>query len=156
MKITIVAIGQKMPAWVEQGYKEYASRFRGNVSLSLKEIAAPRRTANSVIERIKQDEAQRLLAAVPGASVIVALDEHGKSINTKELATKLNGWIEQSQDIAILIGGPDGLANECLQQAQQRWSLSALTFPHPLVRVILAEQLYRAWSLTQNHPYHRE
>lgn len=156
MKVYLLAIGQRMPAWVEQGYREYASRLSSQVQIELKEIPAAKRVRNSVIEKIKQDEGKRLLAAVPVGAKIIVLDEHGKSQTTKQLAGHLQEWVEMSQDVAILIGGADGLSDECLQKAEKKWSLSAFTFPHPLVRVILAEQVYRAWSLMTNHPYHRE
>lgn len=156
MKVHLLAIGQRMPKWVEQGYKEYASRLSANVQIELKEIPAAKRVRNSVIEKIKEDEGQRLLAAVPAGAKIIVLDEHGKSQSTKQLAGRLDEWIQMSQDVAILIGGADGLSQECLQKADMKWSLSAFTFPHPLVRIILVEQVYRAWSLLTNHPYHRE
>lgn len=156
MKIYLLAIGQRMPGWVEQGYKEYASRLSGTVQIELKEVSAAKRVRNSVIEKIKVDEGKRLLAAVPAGAKIVVLDEHGKSQTTKQLAIHLENWVQMSQDIAILIGGADGLSEECLQKADYKWSLSAFTFPHPLVRIILVEQMYRAWSLLNNHPYHRE
>jgi 23S rRNA (pseudouridine1915-N3)-methyltransferase len=156
MKIYLLAVGQRMPSWVEQGYKEYASRLSGNIQIELKEIPAAKRVRNSVIEKLKQDEGKRLLAAVPAGARIIVLDEHGQSHTTKKLAGKLEEWLHMSQDIAILIGGPDGLSEECMQQADQKWSLSAFTFPHPLVRIVLAEQVYRCWSLLNNHPYHRE
>lgn len=156
MKVHLLAIGQRMPKWVEQGYKEYASRLSANVQIELKEIPAAKRVRNSVIEKIKEDEGQRLLAAVPVGAKIIVLDEHGKSQTTKQLAGHLDEWIQMSQDVAILIGGADGLSQECLQKADMKWSLSAFTFPHPLVRIILVEQVYRAWSLLTNHPYHRE
>lgn len=145
-----------MPAWVEQGYKEYASRLSTTVQIELKEIPAAKRVRNSVIEKIKQDEGKRLLNAVPAGAKIIVLDEHGKSQTTKQLAVHLDDWIQMSQDVAILIGGADGLSAECIQRADYKWSLSAFTFPHPLVRIILVEQMYRAWTLLNNHPYHRE
>lgn len=145
-----------MPAWVEQGYKEYASRLSSTVQIELKELPAAKRVRNSVVEKMKQDEGERLLAAVPKGAKIVVLDEHGKSQTTKQLSVMLDDWIQMSQDIAILIGGPDGLSKECIQKADYKWSLSAFTFPHPLVRIILVEQMYRAWTLLNNHPYHRE
>lgn len=156
MKIYLLAIGQRMPAWVEQGYKEYASRLSTTVQIELKEIPAAKRVRNSVIEKVKQDEGKRLLAAVPAGAKIIVLDEHGKSQTTKQLSTHLDDWIQMSQDVAILIGGADGLSAECIQRADYKWSLSAFTFPHPLVRIILVEQMYRAWTLLNNHPYHRE
>lgn len=156
MRVYLLAIGQRMPKWVEQGFKEYASRLSGNVKIELKEIPAAKRVRNSVIEKIKQDEGKRLLAAVPAGAKLIVLDEHGKSQTTKQLASHLDGWVQMSQDVAILVGGADGLSDECLQKADLKWSLSGFTFPHPLVRIILVEQVYRAWSLLNNHPYHRE
>ena len=156
MKIYLLAIGQRMPAWVEQGYKEYAARLTSTVQIELKEIPAAKRVRNSVTEKIKQDEGKRLLAAVPAGAKIIVLDEHGKLQTTKQLATHLDEWVQMSQDVAILIGGADGLSDECLQKADYKWSLSNFTFPHPLVRIILVEQMYRAWTLLNNHPYHRE
>ncbi|MDH5393497.1 MAG: 23S rRNA (pseudouridine(1915)-N(3))-methyltransferase RlmH [Gammaproteobacteria bacterium] len=156
MNIHLLAIGQRMPAWVDQGYKEYASRLSATVQIELREIPAAKRVRNSVIEKIKQDEGKRLLAAVPQGAKIIVLDEQGKSQTTKQLACHLDDWIQMSQDVAILIGGADGLSAECLQKADYKWSLSEFTFPHPLVRIILVEQMYRAWTLLNNHPYHRE
>lgn len=156
MKLYLLAVGQRMPKWVEEGYREYAARLSSQVQLELKEIPAAKRVRNSVVSRMKQEEGERLLAAVPAGARIIALDEHGKQLTTRQLARQLEEWVDMSQDVAILVGGPDGLSDQCLQRADSKWSLSAFTFPHLLVRVILAEQVYRAWSLMTNHPYHRE
>ena len=155
MKVHLLAVGQRMPAWVEQGYNEYAARLSGNVQLQLKEIAAAKRTRNSVIDQLKQQEGQRLTATIPDGSRVIALDEHGKNISTKQFADKLQDWLQLSQDVSLLVGGPDGLSADCLSRADECWSLSPMTFPHPLVRIIIAEQVYRAWSIINNHPYHR-
>lgn len=155
MKVHLLAVGQRMPAWVEQGYNEYAARLSGNVQLQLKEIAATKRTRNSVVDQLKQQEGQRLTAAIPDGSRVIALDEHGKNISTKQFADKMQDWLQLNQDVSLLVGGPDGLSADCLSRADERWSLSPLTFPHPLVRIIIAEQVYRAWSIINNHPYHR-
>ena len=155
MRIQLIAVGQKMPAWVDQGYREYAQRMPAEARLELKEIAPGKRGKNADIKRIVQDECQRIQAAIPRNSRIVVLDVQGKSWSTEQLADRLGDWMQSGQDIALLVGGPEGLSQECRALADERWSLSALTFPHPLVRIIVAEQLYRAWSVLRNHPYHR-
>ena len=155
MRIHLLAVGQKMPSWVEQGYREYAQRMPSEARLELKEIAPGKRGKNADIKRIVQDEGQRLQQSIPKNSRIVVLDVKGKSWSTEQLAERLGDWMQSGQDVSLLVGGPEGLSSECMTLADERWSLSALTFPHPLVRVILAEQLYRAWSVLRNHPYHR-
>jgi 23S rRNA (pseudouridine1915-N3)-methyltransferase len=155
MKIYLIAIGAKMPAWVTQAYQDYAQRMPRECQVILKEIAAEKRTKNSDINKIKMKEAAKLMAAIPPNCHSVALDVQGKQWSTETLADHLNTWMMSGQDIALLVGGPEGLTNDVRRQVRQLWSLSTLTFPHPLVRVVLAEQLYRAWSITANHPYHR-
>lgn len=144
-----------MPGWVEAGYAEYAQRMPAEVRLELKEIPAGKRGKNADVARILQDEGQRLQAAIPKGAHVVAMDVKGKSFTTEQLAARLGEWMQSGQDIALLVGGPEGLSAECRDLAHEYWSLSALTFPHPLVRIIVAEQLYRAWSVLKNHPYHR-
>ena len=144
-----------MPGWVEAGYAEYAKRLPGQCALHLVEIDAGYRGKGASLEQARWDEGERLLKALPKGALAVALDERGEAWNTQRLAAELAGWLAAGRDPALMVGGPEGLAPECLQRAERRWSLSALTFPHPLVRVILAEQLYRAWSLVKGHPYHR-
>jgi 23S rRNA (pseudouridine1915-N3)-methyltransferase len=155
VKIHLLAIGTKMPAWVETAWKEYASRMPRECELVLKEIPAEKRTKNSDLAKIKIKEADKLWQQVPGNAHIIALDLKGKTWSTEQLATQLENWMMSGRDIALLVGGPEGLTDDIRQQANQLWSLSSLTFPHPMVRVILAEQLFRAWSITANHPYHR-
>jgi len=155
MNIYMLAVGTKMPEWVTQGYLEYAQRLPAKCSLVLKEIAAEKRFRNSNIQAIIEKESTKLKAAIPSNCRVVALDVKGQSWSTEKLATRLQDWMMGGQDVALLIGGPDGLSKEILAVAQEKWSLSALTFPHPLVRVILAEQIYRAYTITENHPYHR-
>ena len=155
MRIHLIAVGQKMPAWVNQGYAEYAQRMPAEARLELKEIAPGRRGKNADIARIVQDEGERMRAAVPKNSRVVALDVKGAGWSTEQLAERMHVWMQSGQDVSLLVGGPEGLSADCQALADERWSLSALTFPHPLVRIILAEQLYRAWSLLRNHPYHR-
>ncbi len=155
MKIHLLAVGTKMPAWVVQGYHAYAQRLPAKCSLELKEIVAEKRQKNSNLTAIKEKEAAKLKAAIPAGCRVVSLDVTGRQWSTENLATRLQDWMMGGQDIALLVGGPDGLTRELLSLSQEIWSLSKLTFPHPLVRVILAEQLYRAFSITENHPYHR-
>ena len=155
MKINLLAVGQKMPAWVEQGYNEYAHRMSAETRLELKEIAPGKRGKNADIKRIVQDEGQRIQAAIPKNNRIVVLDVKGKAWSTEQLAERLDSWMQSGQDVCLLVGGPEGLSTDARNLGDEYWSLSALTFPHPLVRVILAEQLYRAWSVLRNHPYHR-
>ena len=116
----------------------------------------PERTGNQDVLRLKEEEGERLLSGVAQHDIIIALDESGRQWSSRELAGQMNRWLEDRQDISLLIGGPDGLSRICLERAHMKWSLSSLTFPHMLVRVILAEQLYRAYAITQNHPYHRD
>ncbi len=144
-----------MPNWVTQGYQEYANRMPRECQLILKEISAEKRTKNSDLNKIKIKEANKLIEAIPSNCTIVALDIKGRSWSTEKLAENLENWMMSGRDIALLVGGPEGLTHEIRQKADQLWSLSSLTFPHPLVRVVLSEQLYRAWSITANHPYHR-
>lgn len=144
-----------MPKWVEQGYREYAQRMPGLCQLQLHEIAAKKRGKNADTARILRDEASALKEAIPRGALTIALDRKGRHIDTLELAKNLQGWIDESQDVAILIGGPEGIDPNFLSQVQRKWSLSAMTFAHPVVRVMLAEQLYRAWSINANLPYHR-
>ena len=155
MKIHLLAIGSKMPDWVSKGYTEYASRLTGNVQLLLHEIPAEKRTKNSDIKTLCKKESAKLLAAIPKGCRVVALDVLGQSWSTEKLASQMENWMMSGQDVALLVGGPEGMTRECVDRADQVWSLSSLTFPHPLVRVLLSEQLYRAWSITENHPYHR-
>ena len=155
MQLLVAAVGQRMPDWVQAAWKNYAGRFSRGLALDLREIPLARRGRNPDIERLRAAEGEALLAAVPTGHRLVALDERGRQWSTAELAAQLECWMREERGVAFLVGGPDGLAPECLAQARDSWSLSKLTLPHPLVRVLLAEQLYRAWSITRNHPYHR-
>lgn len=155
MRIQLIAVGEKMPAWVTQGYQEYAKRLPPECRLQLVEIPPGRRGKNRDTARAMRDEGARMLAALPKSSRVLALDVRGQSWSTERLAGQLEGWMAGGRDVSLLVGGPEGLAPECLARAEQRWSLGPLTLPHPLVRVVLAEQIYRAWSLLRNHPYHR-
>ena len=144
-----------MPSWVQQGYDEYAKRLPRECELVLKEIPAGKRGKNSDIARIVKEEGERMIAAMPQSTHIVTLDIPGKPWTTPELAGAMQRWLEGGQSVSLLIGGPEGLADEVKPLARESWSLSKLTFPHPLVRIVVAEQLYRAWSILHNHPYHR-
>lgn len=155
MRVRLIAVGERMPAWVEAGFKEYAKRLRGELSLSLHEVRAARRGRDADVQRWKTEEAQRLRAACAPGALRIALDERGACPSTADLAARMGDWFREGREINLLVGGPDGLDAGLVAEADWCWSLSPLTFPHPLVRVILAEQLYRAFSLLKGHPYHR-
>jgi 23S rRNA (pseudouridine1915-N3)-methyltransferase len=156
VRIHLLAIGHRMPGWVNEAYRTYAQRLPAECRLELREIAAPRRGRNVPVERLREQEGESLLAAVPRDAWVVALDEHGRGLETAALSSRLDDWMQSGRDVCLLVGGADGLSPACRARADFTWSLSPLTFPHPLVRVILAEQIYRAWSLLRGHPYHRE
>lgn len=155
MKIRLLAVGQKMPGWVETGYADYATRMPPECRLELMEIPLAQRAKSQPVARAMQQEGERILAALTGSEQLIALDVRGKTWSTEQLADEMSGWLQEGRDIALAIGGPDGLADDVLNRAERRWSLSPLTLPHPLVRIVLAEQLYRAMSILKNHPYHR-
>jgi 23S rRNA (pseudouridine1915-N3)-methyltransferase len=146
VRVRIVAVGTRMPEWVTQAYEDYTRRMRSSMRIDLEELP---------VGKNKTEEEKRFIERV-GDDYLAALDEHGKSLTTVELARWLAQRQQDGRNLSFVIGGPDGLGPEILKKAQLRWSLSALTFPHAMVRVILAEQLYRAHSVLQNHPYHRE
>lgn len=156
MVIHFITVGQKMPKWVQDGYAEYAKRLPKACSLKLIELPMAQRGKTNSVERMKAEEAKRIVDAIPKGARMVILDEHGKQVTTKGLAEKLEEWLGGGQDIALIVGGPDGLQQALIDQAQWKWGLSNLTLPHPMVRILVAEQLYRAWSVINNHPYHRE
>lgn len=155
MKLTLLAVGTKMPAWVTDGYQEYAKRLPKECQLILKEITPARRGKSGHSQQWMEEEGERILAAIPTNHHVVALDVKGKPWSTEQLSQQMESWLSDGRDVSLLVGGPDGLGPRCLQRANQKWSLSALTLPHPLVRIVMAEQLYRAWTVLQNHPYHR-
>lgn len=155
MQINLIAVGTRMPAWVSDGYAEYARRMPRECALVLTEIAPGQRSKAQPVARAVQEEGRRMLAAIGGRQRVIALDVAGRAWSTEQLAEAMRDWLQGGEDVALLVGGPDGLDAQCLARAGQRWSLSTLTLPHPLVRVLLAEQLYRAWSLLNGHPYHR-
>jgi len=155
MRIHLICVGRRMPAWVEAGYREYARRLPPECGLHLIEVEPLHRGKTAGPDQARTQEAERILKLIPKGAAVVALDGRGQGWSTQDLALQLEGWLGGGRDLALLVGGPDGLAPACLTRADQHWSLSRLTFPHPLVRVILAEQLYRAWTLYKGHPYHR-
>ena len=156
MRLSIIAVGTKMPAWVEEGVSDYTRRLPRQLKLEWREIPLARRGKDSKPEQLCAREGELILKALPAGDRVIALDVRGRRISTGQLAKELEGWQMSGDNYSLLIGGPDGLSPACLERADLRWSLSDLTLPHPLVRVLLAEQLYRAWTITVNHPYHRE
>lgn len=155
MHIELICVGQRMPNWVITGFEEYSKRLPQQCHIKLIEIPLKKRGKNADIKRLQQEEGEKMLAAMSHQAYVIALDERGKSWDTVQLSQQLAKWMQNFPTVALLVGGPEGLAPICLQRAQQKWSLSALTLPHPLVRIVVAEQIYRAWTLLNNHPYHR-
>lgn len=156
MKITLLSVGTRMPAWVEQGVQEYSKRLPQDFRLICMEVPLGRRSRNgSVAQAIKQ-ESDALLAKIEPRDYVVALDVQGRHLSTEAMAAKTGHIRDEGRNLCLLVGGPDGLSEECLKRADEKWSLSALTLPHPLVRIVVAEQIYRVWSVLVGHPYHRE
>lgn len=155
MRLNLIAVGKRMSSWVDAGFREYAKRMPAELSLNLIEISAVKHAKNLNAQKILEREGKQVLAAIPANNYVVALDVRGKTFSTEQLAEQLQAWRENARDVSLLVGGPEGLSDECLNRADFKWSLSKLTFPHPLVRVIIAEQLYRAFTILSNHPYHR-
>jgi 23S rRNA (pseudouridine1915-N3)-methyltransferase len=155
MQLVIAAVGHKMPPWIETGFTEYAKRMPPDCRLVLREIKPVDRSGSRSAETVMAMEKSRIDAAIPKGSRVVALDEHGRDLTTMQLAKNLTQWQQGGTDVTFVIGGADGLDAQLKQQADMLLRISSLTLPHGMVRVILAEQLYRAWSITQNHPYHR-
>lgn len=155
MKIKLITVANKAPAWVNEGYHTYSKRLSGDCQLELCELQLPKRHKHQQGDKLKQLEAELIISALPKRHHMIACDEHGQTWDTLQLSQQLKTWQQTGLTICMLIGGPDGLHPSLIQQAAQTWSLSRLTFPHPLVRIIIAEQLYRAHSILQGHPYHR-
>ena len=153
MKIRVISVGNKCPVWIRQGFDEYAKRMPKEMPLSLTEIAAPKHHQHS--SKINQLEAKKIFERIQASDWVIALDEKGQHYSSPALARQLEDWRELGKDVVFIVGGANGLALELLERADQRLSLSALTFPHYLVRVLIAETLYRAWSISIGHPYHR-
>ena len=160
MKLHVVAVGHKPPGWVAAGFEEYARRMPRSARIDLIEVKPGPRgrqtPSEALVSRVLAEEKSRIFAAIPSGCVKIALDERGKQLSTAELARRLDGWMQGGRDVAFVIGSADGLDRDLKAGADLLLSLSAMTLPHALVRVLLAEQLYRAVSLIQNHPYHRD
>ncbi|MBA2408398.1 MAG: 23S rRNA (pseudouridine(1915)-N(3))-methyltransferase RlmH [Gammaproteobacteria bacterium] len=154
MRVRLLAVGTRMPDWINAGVHDYARRLPRQWAFAVTEVPVSRRRPPEP-DRCRTDEGERLMAALYGDTHVVALDERGSHWRTAELASRIEAWMQSGQDLTFMIGGPDGLAPACIERANERWSLSALTFPHALARVIVAEQLYRASTILRNHPYHR-
>jgi 23S rRNA (pseudouridine1915-N3)-methyltransferase len=156
VRVRLIAVGSRMPKWVREAYEDYIKRLSSTLKVSLVEIEPGPRSAARPPRIAMEAEAQKILGAVRKDEFVVALDEHGSQLTTRELAAWLKARLQEGRDLAFLIGGPDGFAPDVLARSDFRWSLSQLTFPHALVRVVLAEQLYRAHGVLTNHPYHRD
>ena len=155
MKLYVVAVGQRVPDWAQTAWDDYAKRFPPELKVELKAVKTEPRTSKT-LDSIYAAERERIEAAIPKGTRVVALDERGTSLTTMALASRLKDWQLASDDVALVIGGPDGLDPAFRKAAHERIRLSDLTLPHAMVRVLLVEQLYRAWSIYANHPYHRE
>ncbi len=155
MKVKLVTVGTKMPAWVEAGVVEYAKRLPSEFALVCEEVPLGRRGKGQDVQQAIRKESDGLLSKVRADDFVVALEVTGKTLSTEALAKRFAAVRLDHQQIVLLVGGPDGLGEPCLQRANEKWSLSALTLPHPLVRILLAEQIYRVWTLLNGHPYHR-
>ena len=154
MKIRLIAVGKRQPRWIEDGFQEYAKRLPKHLGFSLEEIAPGARSGQHA-ERAMLEEADRIANRLGSNDRVIALDEGGKLMSTRGLADAMSGWEREGDSVSLVIGGADGLHRNVLDQAHQRWSLSGLTLPHGLVRIVVAEAIYRAHSLNRNHPYHR-
>jgi len=155
MQLVIAAVGHKMPAWISSGFDEYAKRMPADCRIVLKELKPVERSGSKTAETAMALERTRIEAALPKGARIIALDERGRDLTSVQLAQHLTQWQQDGRDVAFIIGGADGLDAEFKAKADMMLRISSLTLPHGMVRVLLAEQLYRAWSITQNHPYHR-
>lgn len=155
MHIQLLSVGQKMPEWADIACNDFIRRLPAELKLTLRLLPLAKRGKNPDIPRIVRDEGEQILKTVAGDALLVALDVRGRRIDTPALSALLDGWMHGGRDVALVIGGPDGLSAGVLARADLKLSLSDLTFPHALVRVMVLEQLYRAWSMLANHPYHR-
>ena len=155
MQLIIAAVGHKMPAWIEDGFGEYAKRMPPECRIHLKEVKPVERSGSKTTETVMAAERVKIEAAIPKGSRVIALDERGKDLTTVQLSQLLTQWQQDGRDVTFVIGGADGLDAGFKASADMLVRISSLTLPHGMVRVLLAEQLYRAWSITQNHPYHR-
>ncbi|AKX43853.1 50S rRNA methyltransferase [Thiopseudomonas alkaliphila] len=155
MRIRLIAVGGKMPRWVEMGWQEYVKRLPPEITLELVEIPLSTRGKNADVQRLIRQEGAAMLAKVQPGERVVTLEVEGKPWSTEQLAEQLDAWRLDARTVNLMVGGPEGLAPEVCAKSEQRWSLSPLTLPHPLVRVLLGEQIYRAWTVLAGHPYHK-
>lgn len=155
MRVTVIAVGTRMPGWITQGVEEYHKRLPRELNLAWREIPLARRVGDAGVEELCAREGAQILKVLPAGDRVIALDVGGRRLSTEALAGELRSWLMSGENYSFLVGGPDGLSRACIDRADERWSLSDLTLPHPLVRVVLAEQLYRAWTIVARHPYHR-
>lgn len=155
MRVQVIAVGTRLAPWQQQGFREYARRLPRECAMQLTEIPAAARTKSKPTKQAIQKESERMLAAVDKNDYVIALDQPGAQYSSEDLSGLLATWLAQGRHLSLLIGGADGLSEACRSRAELRWSLSELTLPHGLVRVMVAEQIYRAWSILQGHPYHR-
>ncbi len=156
MRLHLLCVGARQPAWVNQGFETYARRMPRECALALVEVPTRHRGKAADLKRAVDKEGERLIQAIPEGALVIALDSAGELWSTRQLADRLDDWRTDYQNVALLVGGAEGLSPACLERAQLRWSLSNLTLPHGLARIVVAEQLYRAWSILNGHPYHRE
>ncbi|HSC05858.1 MAG TPA: 23S rRNA (pseudouridine(1915)-N(3))-methyltransferase RlmH [Steroidobacteraceae bacterium] len=155
MRLRLLAVGTRMPGWVDTGIADYARRLGPELRLQIEELALAKRTAGGDTARAVADEGRRMMIAIHPDEFVVALEVSGKAFSTEELSKWLGARLQDGRDVTLLIGGPDGIAAECRKRANLHWSLSPLTLPHALVRIVIVEQLYRALSILKGHPYHR-
>ncbi|MGI9281583.1 MAG: 23S rRNA (pseudouridine(1915)-N(3))-methyltransferase RlmH [Endozoicomonas sp.] len=155
MRVRLISVGSKMPGWVDEGYKEYSRRLGSDLKLDLIEIPLNRRSKGADVSRLQEKEAVQMLAAAGQGDLVVTMEIKGKPWSTEKLADNMGEWMHSGRNVSLMVGGPEGLHPSVMAQADLRWSLSPLTLPHPLVRVVVAEQVYRAWSILKNHPYHK-
>jgi len=156
LKVSLIAVGTKIPEWVQDGCNEYSKRFPPDFKIKTIEVPLGIRSKNQPTKKAIDQEGISILKVLEKKDFLIALDVKGKSMSTEKLALEITDWQMQGLNICFLIGGPDGLSLDCLKRANLVWSLSDLTLPHPLVRILLLEQIYRAWTITINHPYHRQ
>ena len=155
MQIELIAAGTREPTWVTEGYKEYQKRLPKEWQLVLSEIPVAHRSKSQSVEKLKEEEGKKMLERVKSGGIVIAMDSRGSDWTTEKLAVRFTDWLQNANQVQLMVGGPDGLSKGCLQRADLTWSLSRLTFPHFMVRLLLAEQIYRAWSVINHHPYHK-
>ena len=156
MQFDLIAIGRRMPTWIDSAFCEYSKRLPKSINFNLIEITPATRSKNKNLEQLKKIEEEKINAVIASGNLVIALDEKGKMISSHSLSVQLQTWMYNQQHISILVGGADGLSSSIKNKADQIWSLSEMTLPHGLVRIIMIEQLYRAWSIINCHPYHRK